>query len=103
MLSPELVRLMSAVADRSDVTVGRALANLGLMTGGKLFAFIKDGNLVLKLPAARIDALIDGLGATRFERGQGTPMREWIVVPAAASEDWPALTREACDFVAGRT
>ncbi len=103
MLSPELARLMSAVADRRDVTIGRALANLGLMTGGKLFAFIKDGDLVLKLPATRIDALVESHGAERFERGQGTPMREWVVVPVKASNDWPALVREACDFVAGRT
>jgi len=102
MLSPELARLMSAVADRPDVTIGRALSNMGLMTGGKLFAFIKDGGLVLKLPAARIDALIESHGADRFERGQGTPMREWIVMPASTSADWPDLVREACDFVAGR-
>jgi len=103
MLSPELARLMSAVADRPDVTMGRALANMGLMTGGKLFAFIKDGGLVLKLPAGRIDVLIESHDATRFDRGQGKPMREWVVVPASASDEWPALTREACDFVAGRT
>ena len=102
MLSPELVRLMSAVADRPDVTVGRALSHMGLMTGGKLFAFLKDGDLVLKLPAARIDELIENHGAERFERGQGTPMREWVVVPVSASAEWPDLTREACDFVAGR-
>ena len=103
MLSPELARLMSAVADRHDVTLGRALSNLGLMTGGKLFAFMKDGDLVLKLPVARIDALIERLDATRFERGQDTPVREWVVVPAAASGEWPELTREACDFAAGLT
>ena len=103
MLSPELARLMSAVADRPDVTIGRALANLGLMTGGKLFAFIKDGDLVLKLPAGRIDALIESHGAERFERGQDIPMREWIVMPASASAEWPELTRQARDFVAGRT
>jgi hypothetical protein len=103
MLSPELARLMSAVADRPDVTIGRALASLGLMTGGKLFAFIKDGGLVLKLPAARIDQLIESHGAERFERGQGNPMREWVVMPASSSAEWPDLTREACDFLAGRT
>lgn len=103
MLSPELVKLMSAVADRPGVTVGRALSNLGLMTDGKLFAFLKDGGLVLKLPAERIDALIERLDAVRFERGQGTPMREWVVVPAAAADEWPALVRDACDFVAGRS
>ena len=103
MLSPDLARLMSAVADRPDVTVGRTLSNLGLMTGGKVFAFIKDGGLVLKLPQTRIDALIESHGAERFERGQDTPMREWIVMSASTSADWPELTREACDFVAGRT
>lgn len=102
MLSPDLVKLMSAVADRPDVTIGRALANMGLMTGGKLFAFIKDGGLVLKLPAGRIDGLIESHGAVRFDRGQGKPMREWVVVPASASAEWPALVREARDFVAGR-
>ncbi len=102
MLSPELARLMSAVADRPDVTIGRALSHLGLMTGGKLFAFIKDGELVLKLPAARIDALIGSHGAARFERGQDSPMREWVVMRASTSAEWPDLTREACDFVAGR-
>ena len=102
MLSPDLVRLMSAVADRPDVTIGRALSNMGLMTGGKLFAFVKDGALVLKLPAGRIDALIESHGAVRFERGQDTPMREWAVIPPSTSAEWPGLTREACDFVAGR-
>ncbi len=102
MLSPELARLMSAVADRPDVTLGRALSNLGLMTGGKLFAFMKDGELVLKLPAARVDALIVSHDARHFERGQGTPMKEWVVVPTAASGEWPDLVRDACDFVAGR-
>ena len=102
MLSPDLARLMSAVADRPDVTIGRALSNMGLMTGGKLFAFVKDGALVLKLPVGRIDELIERHGAERFERGQGTPMREWVVVPVSASAEWPDLTREACDFVAGR-
>jgi len=93
---------MSAVADRPNVTIGRALSNMGLMTGGKLFAFIKDGSLVLKLPASRIDELIESHGAKRFERGQDTPMREWVMMPASTSTDWPKLTREACDFVAGQ-
>lgn len=100
MLSPELARLMSAVAGRPNVTVGRAIGNMGLMRDGKLFAFIKDGSLVLKLPASRIDELIESKGAERFDRGQGKPMREWVIVPATDSADWPALVVEACDFVA---
>lgn len=94
---------MAAVAGRPNVTFGQALGNTGLMTGGKLFAFIKDGNLVLKLPAGRIDDLIRTKGAVRFDRGQGKPLREWIVVPMAANADWSALVVEACDFVAEQT
>ncbi|MGZ3304943.1 MAG: hypothetical protein ACXU8U_03700 [Asticcacaulis sp.] len=99
MLSPDLARLMSAVSGTPGVTIGRALANYGLMRDGKLFAFIKDGALVLKLPAARIDILCETHNAVRFDRGQGKPLREWVVVPASHSAGWPDLVREACDFV----
>lgn len=100
-LSPDLARLMAAVADRPNVTLGQAMQNLGLMTGGKLFAFLNKGSLVLKLPTDVIDGLIDSHGAVRFDRGQGKPLREWVVVPPSAVADWPGLTRRACDFVAG--
>ncbi len=101
LLSPELVKLMAAVAGRRDVTLGQAMHNPGLMTSGKLFAFVKDGSLVLKLPAGVIDGLVESHGAVRFDRGQGKPLREWVVVPPSAAADWPDLTRQACDFVAG--
>ena len=103
MFSPELAQLMAAVAGRPNVTFGQALGNTGLMTGGKLFAFLKDGNLVLKLPADRIDDLIRTKGAVRFDRGQDKPLREWAVMPVAANADWSALVIEACDFVAEHT
>ncbi|HWU48915.1 MAG TPA: hypothetical protein VN042_03490 [Asticcacaulis sp.] len=102
MLTPDLAELMSAVAGLPGVTLGKALHQPGLMADGKLFAFPYHGGLVLKLPAARIDALIASHEAHRFERGQGRPMREWIVLPAASRIDWPALTREAYSFVSGR-
>jgi len=102
MLAPDLAELMSVVADMSGVTLGKALHQPGLMADGRLFAFLKDGELVLKLPAGRIDALILSHDARRFERGQGKPMREWIVVPPAMKPDWPHLVREACGFVSGR-
>jgi TfoX/Sxy family transcriptional regulator of competence genes len=81
---------------------GKALQNTGLMVGGKLFAFVKDGRLVLKLPAKQIDLLIEAHGAVRFDRNQGKPLKEWVVMPAAASDIWPALAEDAHRFVAGK-
>lgn len=103
MLTPDLAELMSAVAGLPGVTLGKALHQPGLMADGRLFAFPYHGDLVLKLPSERIDALIESHEARRFERGQGRPMREWIVLPAATKQDWPGLVREAYSFVSGRT
>jgi hypothetical protein len=102
VLTPDLAELMSAVAGLPGVTLGKALHQPGLMADGKLFAFPYHGDLVLKLPADRIDALIESHEARRFERGQGRPMREWIVLPAASRSDWHGLVREAYSFVSGR-
>lgn len=102
MLTPELAELMSAVATVPGVTLGKALHQPGLMVGGKLFAFLWRGDLVLKLPAARIDDLIAQHGAKRMRRGEGAEMREWVVLPAARQSEWPDLVREACRFVSGK-
>ena len=102
MLTPDLAELMSAVAGLPGVTLGKALHQPGLMADGRLFAFLNRGDLVLKLPATRIDALIESHAARRFERGQGRPMREWVVLPAASRAEWPDFVREAYRFVSGR-
>ena len=101
MLTPDLAELMSAVAGLPGVTLGKALHQPGLMADGKLFTFPYHGDLVLKLPADRIDALIESHEARRFERGQGRPMREWIVLPAASRAEWSDFAREAYRFVSG--
>ncbi len=81
---------------------GKALQNTGLMAGGKLFAFLKDGHLVLKLPAKQIDILIEAHGAVRFDRNQGRPLKEWVVIPPSSADIWPALAEDAFSFVSGR-
>lgn len=99
MLSPSLDDLRKCLADLPDVHTGKALQNEGLMVGGKLFAFLKDGRLILKLPARQIDGLLISHDAVRFDRGQGKPLKEWIVLPQSAAADWPALARDAHAFV----
>ena len=60
------------------------------------------GELVVKLPESRVDALVEAGAAERFDaRGDGRRMREWASVPADRSEEWRALAEEAHGFVAG--
>ncbi len=78
-------------------------ANPGLRVGGKIFAMLVGGQLVLKLPAARCEVLVFADAAVPFERGQGRPLREWVVVSDEIESDWPALARESLEFVRGAT
>src|SRR5437588_4027435 len=70
-------------------------SNPGLRVGGKIFAMLVRGELVVKLPAARCSELVTSGVARPFDRGQGRPLREWISVGEAAMDEWPALAREA--------
>jgi YjbR len=74
-------------------------SNPGLRVGGKIFAMVVDGRLVVKLPAERVSALTEAGGAQAFVIGKRT-MREWVSVEPGA-HDWSGLSREALEFVRG--
>jgi hypothetical protein len=94
--------LQARLSHLPGLHTGKALQNMGLMVGGKLFAFLKEDRLVLKLPASQIDILIEAHGAVRFDRNQGKPLKEWVVMPPQSSDIWPALAEDAHRFVAGK-
>jgi hypothetical protein len=56
----------------------------------------KDGGLTVKLTddAAREQALALP-GAELFDPGMGRPMREWVLVPQALSDEWVRLVDQA--------
>jgi hypothetical protein len=76
-------------------------SNSGLRVGGKIFAMLIGGDLVLKLPADRCEDLVAADAARPFERGQGRPLREWVAVSREIEDDWQHLAREALTFVRG--
>ena len=76
--------------------------NEGLRVSGKIFAMLVRGELVVKLPKDRVDALVETGAARRFDAGKGRPMKEWASVPASASRRWKGLVEEARVFVVGR-
>jgi hypothetical protein len=64
----------------------------------KIFAMFVRGQLVVKLPAPRVDELVGSGHGDRFDANKGTPMREWFSLDPGSALAWPSLSREALDF-----
>jgi len=69
-----------------------------LSVDGKIFAMLRKGMLVVKLPKLRVDELVSGAKGARFKNGSRV-MKEWLVLPGRAG--WVALAKEAYGFVGG--
>jgi hypothetical protein len=73
-----------------------------LTVDGSIFAMVREDALVLKLPAARVSALIASGDGAPFGAGRGRPMKEWVAVAAVDPDSWRSLAEEAWAFVGGR-
>ncbi|MGP8000232.1 MAG: hypothetical protein ACLPKI_23380 [Streptosporangiaceae bacterium] len=68
----------------------------------KIFAMLVRGRLVVKLPAARVDALVADGDGVRFDANKGTPMKEWFSLDPESGLPWLPLAREALEFARAR-
>lgn len=83
---------------------GTGFGSSGLKVGGKIFAMLVRGALVVKLPRARVDEFVaTGEGERYDPRRDGRLMKEWLVAGPALDGDWLSLAREALAFVGGRS
>jgi hypothetical protein len=92
------------VADPS-VTEGTGFGSRpGLRLGTKVFAMLGgNGELVVKLPKERVDAIVASGAGARFDpRRDGRLMKEWVTVPASRGRQWGRLVGEAFEFVGSR-
>jgi hypothetical protein len=71
----------------------------GLRISNKIYAMLVNGELVVRIPKARVDELVDAGIGRRFEPSPGRIMKEWLSLPPAASRRWKALVAEARAFV----
>jgi len=79
---------------------GQGFGSTGLKIRGKIFAMLVRGRLVVKLPKARVDALIAAGDGARFDpRNDGRLMKEWLVLAPATEDRWLPLVQEALAFV----
>jgi hypothetical protein len=78
---------------------GRMLQSPGLKTGGKFYGFATADDLVVKLPAARVDQLIGAGGGLPCSPRPGRPMKEWVRIPAPEQGSCRSYLLEARAFV----
>ncbi|MDF2265262.1 hypothetical protein P2Q00_07390 [Streptomyces coacervatus] len=81
---------------------GSGFGRSALRVHNKIFAMLVRGRLVVKLPAARVDALVDAEEGDHFDANKGTPMKEWFSLSPESALDWSPLAREALAFVGGQ-
>ena len=97
-LVDELVGTAGVTPPRGGGGFGRS----ALRYQGKIFAMLVRGRLVVKLPARRVDALVEAGDGIHFDANKGTPMREWLSLDPGSGQDWLALAGEALDYARSR-
>lgn len=78
---------------------GSGFGRSALRVDGRIFAMHVRGTLVVKLPEARVDELVDAGAGVRFDANKGTPMKQWLQLDPAGPGSWLDLVREALAFV----
>ena len=92
--------VVQAVEHEPSTGKGRGFGSSGLKVGGKIFAMLVEGKLVVKLPHDRVQELIAHGDGMPFALGHGRLMREWVAIPASDPDQWIRLAEEARGFVA---
>ncbi|HEY7429327.1 MAG TPA: hypothetical protein VH641_01200 [Streptosporangiaceae bacterium] len=93
-LVDELVGIPDVTPPRGGSGFGRSAVRFR----SKIFVMFVRGRLVLKLPAARVDVLVESGEGVRFDANKGTPMREWLSLDPESRLAWLPLAQEALDF-----
>lgn len=93
--------LTSMLEKLPGVAVGKKFNSTNFTVRKKVFAFTKDGGLVLKLPPQAVKTLLTSRTASLLVMGKRT-MKEWVVIryrdPADAKKHL-SLFKEAMDYV----
>ena len=107
--SDQFAALVHAMLARSAATYGddeskgarRSFGSTSLKASGKIFAMLVKDRLVVKLPAKRVDELIEKGAGERFDPGHGRLQKEWLSVQSDSADEWLALAIESESFVSG--
>lgn len=96
----QFAAIVKALRADPRVTEMKMFGAPGLRVSGKVFCTLYKGDLVLKLPAERVDKLIRARDGKHWDPGHGRVMKEWVSVTTSKRGQWMTLATEARDFVA---
>lgn len=100
----ELLSTPGVTPPADETQSKKGFGSSALRIHDKIFAMLVRGNLVVKLPKSRVDALVSSGDGERFDpRHDGRVMKEWITIEPTSKEDWLSLAREAMAFVASKS
>ena len=106
-MSKNTDRIFDAIASAfirdPKVSQVRMFGSPELKIGGKVFAFLMKGKLVLKLPKEKVNELVAAKEGKHFGHmfapGNWRPMKEWVEVTSDDQSVWLKLAQEAKEFV----
>ena len=94
--------IVAELLERPGVERGTMMGYPCLRLEGTFFACqARSGELVLKLPAERVLALVESGDGEPFAPA-GRTFREWVALPTPDREQWRALTDEAVAFATAK-
>lgn len=94
-----LVDELTAISGVTPPGPGGGFGSHAVRIQNRIFAMLVRGRLVVKLPKARVDALVAAGDGVRFDANRGTPMKEWLSLDPDSGLAWLPLAHEALDFV----
>ncbi len=83
----EVAARMTEIGDRLGARTGHMFGHPALYAGRRLAVCAYGCGLGLKVPAERAGELIDSGRAMHFQPYGKSPMRNWVYVPTATSDD----------------
>jgi hypothetical protein len=89
----------AALCAEPGVERGKIFHSQGVSVGGRFFAFVRGDEIVAKLPAERVSALIAAGDGEPFDAGKGKPLREWVRFAPSGLAQCSQLMGEARSFV----
>ena len=106
----QFAALVETMLAQSEATFGndpeqgarKMFGSTSIKSAGKMFAFLNKDQLIVKLPASRVDELVSTGAGARFDPGHGRLQKEWVVVASESPDDWLSMATEAEAFVGKR-
>jgi len=94
--------LADPMLEQAGVTRSTMMGLPCVRTDGQFFASFdrRTGDMLVKLPESRVDALIDA-GRAHSYPPAGRRFRQWAAIAPTRRRAWTALLEEALAFVAG--